>query len=131
MKPILKLAYIYFKYRYEQVTLAKIAGIILMVFATPAMALPEMDKHEVPVPDPMRVCKVDDDCTSVETLCSSCCGYVGINKKFEKVFYDRNYANSCSGYKGPVCDCISNFTVPVCRKGVCELIEDSPRILND
>ena len=101
-----------------------IAGIILILFATSALASPVMDKSEVPVPDHMRVCKVDDDCTFVETLCSSYCGDVGINKKFKKIFYDQNYANFCSGYKGPVCDCISDFTVPVCRKGVCELIED-------
>ncbi len=81
------------------------------------------DDIKVVVPKAMRTCQVDDDCTFVETRCSSCCDYVGINKKFAKEYYDQIYSQSCADYKGPVCDCIASLTVPVCKEGICELVE--------
>jgi hypothetical protein len=81
------------------------------------------DDIKVIVPKAMRTCQVDADCAFVETRCSSCCDYVGINKKFVKQYYDQNYSDACAEYKGPVCDCIAPLTVPVCKEGMCELVE--------
>ena len=82
------------------------------------------DDIQVVVPKEMRTCQVDTDCTFVETRCSSCCDYVGINKKFAKEYHDQNYSESCAEYRGPVCDCIAIATKPVCVEGMCELVED-------
>jgi hypothetical protein len=77
----------------------------------------------VAVPGDMRVCRADADCGLVETTCSSCCGYVGINRAFEQAYYEQVYAPACDGYDGAVCDCITPRVVPACRQGLCELIE--------
>ena len=78
-----------------------------------------------PVPAEMRACRADADCGLVETTCSSCCGTVGINRAFEQAYYDQVYAPACDGYDGAVCDCIAPRVIPVCRQGLCELIESS------
>ncbi len=75
----------------------------------------------VDVPAEMRACVADADCGYVETTCSSCCGYVAINRDYEQVFYDDLYAPACAGYSGAVCDCIAPQTVPACREGACVL----------
>ena len=75
---------------------------------------------EAEVPQYMRTCKTDSDCTYVETFCSSCCGYVGINKDFEKTYYNEIYSTTCKDYHGGVCDCVGP-TKPVCLKGTCEV----------
>ena len=81
------------------------------------------DDIKVAVPKAMRTCQVHADCTFVETRCSSCCDYVGINKKFARQYVDQNYSDSCADYKGPVCECIAKTTIPICKEEICELIE--------
>jgi len=86
------------------------------------------DDKKVAVPKAMRICQVHADCTHVETRCSSCCDYVGINKKFAREYVDQNYSDSCADYKGPVCDCIAQLIIPACIEEMCELVEDPQKI---
>lgn len=79
--------------------------------------------ESVLVPGEMRACRADADCVYVETTCSSCCGYVGINRAFEQAFYEQLYAPACEGYGGAVCECIALHVVAVCRQGLCELTD--------
>ena len=72
------------------------------------------------VPENMRQCERDDDCSFVETSCSSCCQFKGINKKNEKDFYATLLKPACSDYTGPVCDCAGDLVFPVCKNGHCQ-----------
>jgi hypothetical protein len=112
---------------------ARVAGygalvlVAVVVAVTVALTLMPARRAAVieaaPVPGEMRTCRADAECGLVETTCSSCCGTVGINRAFEQAYYARVYAPACDGYDGAVCDCIIPRVVPVCRQGLCELIE--------
>ena len=84
------------------------------------MYLKSSTNRELIVPDDYRLCQIDSDCTFVETRCNSCCGYVGINKEFEEIFYQEIYSPSCENYNGPVCDCIGP-TEAYFLNNVCDL----------
>ena len=105
------------------------AGVVVAVVVAVSVTLALMPARRAavieaaPVPADMRACRADADCGLVETTCSSCCGYVGINRAFEQAYYEQVYAPACAGYDGAVCECITPRVIPVCRQGLCELIE--------
>lgn len=84
----------------------------------------------IAVPAGMRACTVHEDCGYVETACSACCRYEGINKTFNTRFYRDEYSPACETYQGAVCDCVAENIKPVCIKGICRLTRPSP-VYND
>jgi hypothetical protein len=76
---------------------------------------------DVQVPIEMRACQSDGDCTFVETACSACCVYAGINVRHEKTFYDVTYRTGCGAYKGAVCDCYIPSAKALCIEGLCTI----------
>jgi len=82
---------------------------------------PEIDLPEVtqaPIPEYMRACQSDLDCTLTSTTCP-CCGLEGINKDFEKEYIDDVYLPTCSN-KLRACNCLFR-NEPICLNGFCDI----------
>jgi hypothetical protein len=102
-----------------------VTALVLAIAAT-ILSFQTTATERTPVPAEMRACAVDADCTYVETACSSCCRYVGINRNFTKAFKDDHHGPACTGYSGPVCECYPRDVAAVCRAGTC-VVTDVPR----
>jgi hypothetical protein len=76
---------------------------------------------EVQVTDRYRSCAVDDDCLLVDTSCNGCCGRDAIRAQDQEA-YQTNFAQACSGYQGPICDCQPPDLVPLCQEGLCRAL---------
>jgi hypothetical protein len=72
-------------------------------------------------------CASDSDCVTVDTKCTNCCGYQGINISSLQTF-TATKEKQCRGWQGGVCECYNPKTKPVCVRGSCSVtIEDQKR----
>jgi hypothetical protein len=79
--------------------------------------------EQVLVPDGMQRCSVDSDCVVTETLCSFCCGGVGINKQYLAEFSKQYFEPACNRNTGPqaMCECVGPMEAE-CNAGRCEAV---------
>jgi len=108
-----------------------VAGLVgFFVLSWLFTTLPDMiDRHTatiISVPDTMLSCTKNEDCSYVETSCSSCCHYKGVRADQVDLFYNQELYPACESYSGAVCDCIAEDMYPVCMKGRCKLRPPKP-----
>lgn len=80
----------------------------------------ELTHHdsEVVVPARYRACSTDDDCVIVSISCDGCCQRAAVTKTMQDEF-ERDRKDSCAGYDGLECSCISPELDARCEKERC------------
>lgn len=78
--------------------------------------------EQVIVPDSLTKCNTGDNCVVVDTTCSFCCKYVAINAAHEALF-DEMFNDSCTGFKGSMCECFDLSSYPKCINGQCTMVK--------
>lgn len=71
-------------------------------------------------PDELRGCRMDDDCTKVNTSCNGCCEQAAVNAA-STAAYDAHKVRVCAGYAGPICNCFFRPSRVLCREHKCTL----------
>lgn len=89
--------------------------------AAPALQSKAMGEQVI-IPDSLTRCQTGDTCVVVDTTCSFCCKYVAINAAHEKLFDDM-FNDSCTGFKGSMCECFDLSSYPKCIDGTCAMVK--------
>ena len=102
------------------ITYALVRGKQAAPDAAPAMQSQAMGEQVI-VPDSLIKCNDGDTCVVVDTTCSFCCKYVSINAAHERLFDDM-FNDSCTGFKGAMCECFDLSSYPKCIDGQCTMV---------
>jgi iron only hydrogenase large subunit-like protein len=102
------------------VTLLRLLLVCLLCAAACGDPLPlTNDDSQVVVTEKYRACSNDSDCVLASTSCNGCCERDAITSDLADEF-DRERTKSCSGYEGPVCDCVFLPLAARCIDDRCE-----------
>ena len=73
---------------------------------------------QVVVTERYRACTEDSDCTLADISCNGCCERDAVTTDLVDAF-ERDRAETCAGYRGPVCDCVVLPLEARCREDRC------------